>query len=364
MRVLVYGGCHAEVLRWCLEEYAGVQADKITNFNLIETGTPFPYDRLGSYGAVIFNPIFSQTEWNTRHLEEECQRRGIPVVRYPWLEWGGYWPQTRITTTGWGKLWWCHLLDKVARTSSSFDAFVDRVFEKDTFARAASDALAASTKALEYRETWGNVDVPISSYVLEHYKSRRLFLTPSHPANELYFLVLRGIADKLGLRIDRTLFQRDAQLQTGSMLPVLPGVAQHLSLEFPAGELAHHEIFAGQFDLHGYLALHYRKSSAVMLTATTNTSLEVDGEEALRAGKGARVVGSTHSTSSNGHLDLDALAYAGFGNRRPRRKRLRLNSSHWTVKPLERSAGSDGVKPTDKVSPTAALARAAVVGAQ
>ena len=94
MNVLLYGGCHALVLRNYLEGACPgeVACTLIVNFELIRSGAPFPYDALGGFDAVVYSPIENKGAYNTAHLDDACRRLGIPAIRYPWLEWHGYCP--------------------------------------------------------------------------------------------------------------------------------------------------------------------------------------------------------------------------------------------------------------------------------
>ena len=50
-RILTYGGCHADVLARLITEHAeepAIQMEVLINFELIRSGKPFVFERLGS----------------------------------------------------------------------------------------------------------------------------------------------------------------------------------------------------------------------------------------------------------------------------------------------------------------------------
>lgn len=103
MKILIYGGCHATALKRILDKYSlsEVSVDTLINYQIIATKAVFPYENLKNYDLVLFNPILNRGEYNSTRIEERCKQYGTPYLKYPWLQWGGYWPEPK--KRNWGK---------------------------------------------------------------------------------------------------------------------------------------------------------------------------------------------------------------------------------------------------------------------
>ncbi len=230
MRVLFYGGCHATALEKLFRATAAGshQFSSLQNYELINAGTPFPYDRLTRYDAVVYSPIRNKDEWNTEHLVERCAALGIPTVCFAWLQWNGYFPDVMKLDRAphiWG---YRRLADRAAEGATFSQLLADA---RDPAAFDPAGYADWSFRALEEHEA--GVDVPISSFIRKHYRSQRLFWTPDHPTLTLYTYVQKEIARRLGIGLKW--FARHDELHPDAFI-ILPGVAEALGLRFTGEE--------------------------------------------------------------------------------------------------------------------------------
>lgn len=288
MNILVYGGCHAGVLRHVLARHATGEhrVDMLVNFQLIRTNTPFPYERLPRYDWVIFSPVLNREAWNTTHLEAACRTAGVKTLKFPWLQWGGYWPQVRKRTWGKNSEWGLPRLAELGRADMGFDAFYEHLFDPSAFGDGLGDWIDFTTTRLQANERNGEVDLPVSDWIAEHHAAAQLFLTPDHPSNHLYKHLVRRIADALGLRIEPGFYASSLELQEGVRLPVLPAIQKAMGLSFSSAEWGHHEFLGpASYGLHEF-AMSYHQASRVRLgLALGNTALKA--VDAMGAGPGA-----------------------------------------------------------------------------
>jgi hypothetical protein len=228
MRVFFYGGCHAPVLETLFRASAAGphRFSSLQNFELINAGTPFPYERLTDYDAVVYSPIRNKGEWNTVHLQERCDALRIPTVRFPWLQWNGYFPDvTQIDRPPhlWG---YQRLIDRAGEGASFSELLAEarQGFDPVAYAQYSFDRL---------EESEADVDIPISGFIREQYRQQRLFLTPNHPALPLYLYVQKQIASRLGIPL--RWFSRHEECHPDSLI-ILPTVRDALGLGFSGGE--------------------------------------------------------------------------------------------------------------------------------
>ncbi|CAM4262980.1 hypothetical protein COAQ111491_13770 [Comamonas aquatilis] len=274
MNVLIYGGCHAEVIRRSLEKYAlgEHKFQKIVNFSLIASRVSFPYDILKNIDLVVFNPIHNKGEWNTLHLEEYCFVNGVRLIKYPWLQWGGYWPHAAQRRWGDVKEWSIPLIRKESEKYESISENYCSIFNEGVISQAASGWLDKTTQFLRDAEKRGSVDISIVDWVYGRYKEKRLFQTPDHPCTELYKYVIGNIASAAGLTLDKSFFHISAELQPGVMTPILPNVASALHLNFTGGEWRHDEIWGdSELTLRDFVDSHFRKSPLLLGKAIVKT---------------------------------------------------------------------------------------------
>jgi hypothetical protein len=228
MRVLFYGGCHAVALEALFRASAvgAHQFSSLQNFELINTGTPFPYERLTDYDAVVYSPVRNKDEWNTVHLQERCDALRIPTIRFPWLQWNGYFPDvTHIDRPPhiWG---YQRLIDRAGEGASFSDLLAE--------AREGFDPVGYARYAFErLEENEAGVDIPISGFIRRHYRQQRLFLTPDHPALPTYLHVQKQIARRLGIRL--RWFSQHEEHHPDALI-ILPTVRDALDLRFAGGE--------------------------------------------------------------------------------------------------------------------------------
>lgn len=268
MRVLFYGGCHAQVLHQMFDAFAVGEHEyrHLINFALIASGEPFPYDTLPRFDWVVFSPIMHQPGYNTADLPERCRNLGVRTASYPWLQWNGYFPGVAKGVSPLaGDEWFYPRLSEQARRATSLPAFEDQVYDGFRAAAAgepdsagwASDALAETSGRLAQHERQSAVDLPVSQFIEAAWRQVRLFLTPDHPSIALYRVVAAAVADHLGIPLDRSLAYTAWEPQAAPQTPILPAVHHHLGLRFRGGDYASTEGDRSLINLRGYLRLVY-----------------------------------------------------------------------------------------------------------
>jgi hypothetical protein len=276
MRVLFYGGCHAAAFRKIFDRFAiGVEhVDHLTNFRLIRANEPMPYEKIKAAGFdwIIFNPIRNKESYNTSHLEEFCRRNGIRFLRFPWLQWEGYFPTMKKAAPSWYSGWWCSGLDDLAEKSSSFEEFRDAVLYGKALASEAVKHIEVTTEFMRRLEE--GADLKVLPYILENYQTERLFLTPDHATTRLYQFLVRRIAEAIGCQIDESFYYSTTEIQAGISLPVLPSVGRALGLNFAAADFSNNLILGSStLPLADYLKLHFYKGDIRLATARHTTRL-------------------------------------------------------------------------------------------
>lgn len=287
-KVLLYGGCHALVLRDLLTTYFGdrVAATLLVNFELIRKGAPFPYEELRGYDIVVYSPIENKGEYNTDHLVEACRATGVEAICFPWLEWHGYCPGA---TKGEFKnrfQWRYPALIEAASAFASFEAFVDWAIEAFPDDATIEAAFVASTAMLRSAEDRHDMPIRVSGFILEHHRQSRLFLISDHPSLSLYLHVLRQLLALIGIVDDGLVCERTARSaqepQWRWRTPILPRVARRLALRFADMDWIDDEIVPGRtLDLRSYLLLYYHRGSVILgPIGDAETSLRsADGSE-------------------------------------------------------------------------------------
>ncbi|QRM35615.1 WcbI family polysaccharide biosynthesis putative acetyltransferase [Microvirga sp. VF16] len=275
MKVLFYGGCHAGVLRRAFERFApeGHTFDHITNFTLIASRKPFPYDYAATFDAVVYSPIANKGDYNTDRLKAFCEANGIQTVCFPWLQWNGYFPGC-IQGQLLGFKGWIYpqLFDLMAEMP--FDLAYDMLLRATFLGDTVHSALERTTEHLVAHETTMETDFRVSDFILQHYKRSRLFLTPNHPSTTLYKYVAWRIAEHLGISLDKGFFTSGSELQPEKRVPILPGVADQLGLEFCDSDFEDRENLPRRvFSLREYLTL-YADRAARLLRARTHTFIK------------------------------------------------------------------------------------------
>lgn len=285
MRILVYGGCHAETLGRVFNHYVrgDHRFDVLINFELIGSGRPFPYDSLSRYDWVVFSPVLNHGDWNTVHLERACKVAGVRTLKYPWLQWSGYWPQAKRRFWGSKNEWGLPTLARLGRELQDFEPFYDSLFEATTFEEGLPSWLDFTAESLRRHEKTGAVDLPISDWVLAHYRERALFLTPDHPTTFTYQHLVKRIAQAIGLDLDPGFYALTRELQEGVRVPVLPAMQKALHLSFCSAEWSSNQ-FLGPlvFDLKAF-ARSYHAASQVFLARSRDRTV-IKTPEAVHSG--------------------------------------------------------------------------------
>ena len=286
-KVLLYGGCHALVLRDLLAAHFGdqVSATLLVNFELISSGRSFPYDDLRSYDVVLYSPIENKGDYNTIHLAEACRALGVEAVCFPWLEWHGYCPGA-IKGQFKNRFQWRYpALVEAASSFDDFSTFVDWAIVEFPDDATIDASFATSTALLRASEARYDMQIRISDFILERHRYSRLFLISDHPSLTLYLHVLHQFLRIIGIdgavRCAR-LAQDGEEPQWRWRTPILPRVAERLDLRFSDARWTDDDIVPGRsFDLRSYLLLYYHRDSVILgpIGAAATATLPSSGDE-------------------------------------------------------------------------------------
>jgi len=341
MKILFYGGCHGSALRRIAEQFdtGAHQVVHLTNFVLIQRGEPFPYDYAAGFDLIIFSPILNKEGWNTDRLEIFCEERKIPYIKYPWIEWSGYFPGMEKMDFGWHSEWWNLALRNEAARFGSFEQFYEAVLEGDILAEEARANRAFTTDYLRSFEV--NTHVGIVDFLEKNHQRERLMLTPDHAATSLYKHVVRQIEAIAGRIVDPGFYHTAFEIQAGMETPIIPSVARALELQFAGSDYCN-TLFAGKalIILRDYLRLQYFAPRIARATAKTNTKAKaaLDNPEAFVSipTKEAFIVELTGETGSK-HVQARFISPAN--NVRARSANLSgseqwLYSPHWNITPM------------------------------
>lgn len=339
MKILIYGGCHATALKRILDKYSlsEISVDTLINFRIIATKAAFPYDDLKNYDLVLFNPILNRGEYNSTRIEDHCKHHGIPYLKYPWLQWGGYWPEPKKRNWGdnseWGLL---YLKSHSTRYSQpgiqtdegDFDRYYESLFERSSFDSIMAGEVEKTTRQLVQREAEGGVDFKISSYIKDNFDKKQLFLTPDHPSTELYKYVVRTIADAISIRIDPSFYSSNIEIQEGIRTPILPGVAAALNLNFSAADWCNNEFLGdSSYSLREFARTTFPGIPVFLASTKNNTRLKtLDSSDATSIGsKKKLLVSLDENDAPKDHIKVQIFGPAPY-----RRTSALLYKPHWT----------------------------------
>jgi hypothetical protein len=261
VNLLVYGGCHALILKRLIDELGPQGRHHVTlliNFQVVASGKPFPYEKLRDYDVVIYSPIQNKGDYNTSFLEEACEECGVPTICFPWLEWHGHSPGADKDWF-WGHHgWYFPALVELSREFWDCSAFSRFVRAEYPSQEAIQTYFADTTRRLKEQEQAFDCQVKISDFVLDNYHDRRMFLTPDHPTLVLYRYVVNEIENLVGTRLVASWPSDLPELQPEERTPILPRIAAETQLTFADTTWRSETQPLVTMDLDGFLALHFQ----------------------------------------------------------------------------------------------------------
>lgn len=341
MKILIYGGCHATALQRILKKYAvgNIAVDALINYRLIARKDDFPYEQLKNYDYILFNPILNRGEYNSSRIEDYCQLHGIRYFKYPWLQWGGYWPSPRKRNWGDETEWSLLYLKEHAeiyapdahlnRSTNLFESYYESMFQASHFKGLMQQEVELTTMQLQSRESEGGVDFRISQFILENFQRKQLFLTPDHPTTELYKFVVCNLTEAMGIRIDPSFALSNIEIQEGIRTPILPGVAEALKLDFHAADWGNDELFGeAYYSLRDYARTTFPAENIRLATACHTTRIKSpDSDRVISARLKSRLLVSMCSERTvKDHYMADVL-----GPPAHRGSRVLLYKPHWQL---------------------------------
>lgn len=261
MKLLIYGGCHALVLKQ-LVDGLGVPGrhavDLLINYQLIASGAAFPYEALRSYDAVVYSPIENKPGYNTTALDAACAAAGVQAVRFPWLEWHGYAPGIAKGMFQGHHGWYFPGLVALSRDfadPATFARVARAEFPSDERIRAGFEA---STERLAAQEQRFDCDIRVSPFILDRYRDHRVVLIPDHPALAVYRHVVGELERVVGTRLVEGWPADLPEPQGEESTPILPRVGRAIGLSFTDGAWRSGARSQAPLDLDAFLLAHFR----------------------------------------------------------------------------------------------------------
>lgn len=285
MKILFYGGCHATVLKKAFEEYSlgDHEFDVITNYVLIAKKELFPYEIISKYDYIVFNPIFNKGDWNTVHIENYCLSTNTKVLKYPWMQWGGYWIDAKQRLWGGSKEWGSSYVNSLADKYPDINEYHQAVQSQSEAGVFAHKWIDKTTSFLQRNEINGNCDFVYSDWIHDNYSKEKLFLTPDHPSTFTYKKLITDISSSLGIDLDSTFYDINHEFQSGVYSPIIGGVKSALKLEFVSDLWAHKEIWRGKsFDVKYYIDSYHKAGNVYSCKAKCNTFIKHSDGSKLR----------------------------------------------------------------------------------
>ena len=273
-RVMLYGGCHAQVMRdYFVAAYEDVEVDLVVNFHLIQSGDPFPASRLESCDALVYSPIENKGAYNTAALRDHCREIGKEAICFPWLEWHGYCPGASKGQFKSRHQWFYPDLIDLAKGFDDFDSFRNHIIEHFPGDEIIDHVLRLSSKWLAAAEDRHGMTVRLSDFVESYHRASRLFLISDHPSRMTYEHILRQIVDQLSLPFNEEALVEEPQWQCRT--PIFPRVAQRLGLEFEDQMWADDMLMPNRMsDLDTYLRLYFHADSVILAPIHDDARLE------------------------------------------------------------------------------------------
>lgn len=260
MKILMYGGCHALVMKRLIDELGPPgrhQVDLLINFQLHRSGTPFPYERLPDYDAVIYSPVENKGDHNTCHLDEACRAANVPAIRFPWLEWHGYAPSADKDVF-WGHVgWFFPGLIAASREHDDFTSFAAASRDQFPADDAITSSFCYSTDKLKRQEEQVGCEIRVSDFILDGFRDRRMFLLPDHPTLLLYRHVMEQAERLVGERLVAHWPDEMPEPQPEASTPIFPRVAEALGLSFRDEAWRCETQPLQPMSLTAFLALHF-----------------------------------------------------------------------------------------------------------
>lgn len=351
-RILFYGACHATIFRRVYENFCTDESysfDKITNFDIINRGIPFPYDQVSEWDIIVFSPILRRAGYETVRLIDACIKNNVKYFSYPHLHWRGYFPYIKEDYFVNMRTWHYPKSISLAGEYEDFATYLNEFSKPFKNVDEILSNLESSTEALRKNEILGECNFKISDYVIEEYKNRRLFLIPGHPSQALYIEAIKRLNEHLNLPIDPSYFYSALEPQGGVKVPIHPDVSESLELKFHDADFQNNtSSFADRnISWTDYMRLSYGCGrGSTMWQANAGTSIKcalqpsntLKDDECIRVSRGTILQARKLPTKDSSHWQLD-ISWADPGLRRKLQNwdNVYIYKNHWqeTVHPAK-----------------------------
>lgn len=321
MRLLIYGGCHANAIKRILTNFADqdLHVDVLINYKLIASKKNFPYDKLKGYDYVIFNPIQNKSDYNTIHIEKYCNLKNIRFYKYPWIQWGGYWPLPKKRFWGprkeWSLFYVKRMIDEYIhnnniKSKKDVESFANCLFDEKNFDQIMAVEIEKTTEKLIYNEEQGGVDLNISDFIVENYKQHQLFLTPDHASTFLYKYIVKKLTSDLCISIKSSFYNELDEIQEGVRLPILPGVKDAIGLSFSQDFYYNKDLFGNiKLPISTYAKTHFEQSQIVHAVSKNNTKFKFgDSNNKISVKVGYKMLVELVGQRFQGHQEVKVIS--------------------------------------------------------
>jgi len=329
MRILIYGGCHAAVIRDILQNMLSPDAvhfSVLINFELIHAGTPFPYQQLIDIDCVIFSHIENKGEYNTTRLVNYCRQSGVKTLSFPWLEWHGYTPGATKGVFGHRYQWYYPELEQLASSFGNFWSFHDFVLSSFPNNETLISGIERTTEMLLSMEERNATDIKIADFAKARHRDSRLFLIPDHPSLSVYMHVVYQIIELLDLG-SLIVGSYDKEPQPELRIPIFPKVAQWLGLDFcDTVWIDTDRLPKTTATLTTYLQQYFYKPSFLLVPLAGATFLGEPEEVPLHTRLLVRLVERPSTTGQSEYLLVETLS-----GRPPANAEFAVNDSEWST---------------------------------
>ena len=237
MKLIIYGGCHANHLAGFIKRLAKdeVEIETLINFQLIQSGEAFPLERLGGTNGFICSPVNNKPGFNTKEIIEYCEKKGIMTYTYPWLRFDGYFPLIKRVMNGWRYIFTAEKGDIFDdKCLASQRQKINKYLQIKLTSEYIQTHIDESLNELRRREKAAKSDFKLSSYVQQCSSDKPLFFTPEHASNAVYEQIALSILHKFGLDTkqitsDNILSEVD-EVQSLYRVPIFEQVAKHFGV--------------------------------------------------------------------------------------------------------------------------------------
>ena len=265
-KLYIYTGCHGIVFENFINADYEFNVKFLQNWQAIRDDTPPDINEILDSDIFLYTPVYNKPKFNTQPILDSLAGSGVKLISLPWLQWNGLFPfykQHGGLDSGSKYQWWfCERIKEAANGSSSFSQLKNSVLEHDFISSVEIEQQSLfSLNHLADLESC--CDIKVSEIIANQMMVERTFLIPDHPANTVYRPILAKVGYILNLMSmnGNKFMQQDNQYHDDSILPILPCVYKHFSLDPKLdkyyGVFKNRWLFEKELEFDDFILLHY-----------------------------------------------------------------------------------------------------------